>query len=91
VFRSEYLTLPEPMRNAVVAFFDKNETWLARVLRNGKQQGSLDFAGSPREIAQAIISTLEGALLISRPYAGSDRFRTTTRRLLATLAPQPQT
>jgi TetR/AcrR family transcriptional repressor of nem operon len=83
---AEYRTLPEPMREAVIAFFDENESWLARVLREGKREQSLEFAGSPREVARTIISTLEGALLVSRPYAGSDRFRKTSRRLLATLA-----
>ena len=83
---AEYRTLPEPMRAAVVAFFDENETWLARVLRDGKRDETLDFDGPPRDMAQAIISTLEGALLVSRPYAGSHRFRNTSRRLLATLA-----
>ena len=68
------------------SFFDQNETWLAHVLSDGKQQQSLDFTGSTRELAQAIISTLEGALLTSRPYGSLDRFRTTTRRLLDTLA-----
>jgi TetR/AcrR family transcriptional repressor of nem operon len=82
---AEYSTLPEPMRDAVVDFFDQNEAWLARVLRTGKRQNSLSFSGSARDVAQAIISTLEGALLTSRPYANPVRFRTTSRRLIATL------
>jgi TetR/AcrR family transcriptional repressor of nem operon len=83
---AEYRTLPEPMRAAVIAFFEENEEWLAHVLRDGKREGSLTFTGSPREVARTIISTLEGALLVSRPYADAGRFRKTSRRLLATLA-----
>src|SRR5580658_3865 len=29
---AEYQTLPEPMQDTVISFFDQNETWLERVL-----------------------------------------------------------
>jgi TetR/AcrR family transcriptional repressor of nem operon len=83
---AEYRTLPEAMQGSVVAFFDANEAWLDRVLREGRKRGELAFTGSPREVARAMISVLEGALLTSRPYADPDRFRATAREMIKRLA-----
>lgn len=82
---AEYKTLPDAMRNAVVAFFDQNEAWLSRVLQQGKREGNLHFTGPARQTAQTTISTLEGALLVSRPYDDPIRFQTTVHHLLAAL------
>ena len=38
---AEYQTLPAAMREAVVRFFDVNETWLERVLDEGRTAGTL--------------------------------------------------
>jgi TetR/AcrR family transcriptional repressor of nem operon len=83
---AEYRTLPDDMQHAVVEFFDANEAWLDRVLREGRKSGELAFAGSPREVARALISALEGALLTSRPYSDPKRFRATAREMIKRLA-----
>jgi TetR/AcrR family transcriptional regulator, transcriptional repressor for nem operon len=83
---AEYRTLPDSMQEAVVAFFDSNEAWLDKVLREGRKRGELAFSGSPRDVARAMISALEGALLTSRPYADRDRFRATARQMIKRLA-----
>ena len=85
ILAAEYPTLPKPMRSAVVDFFDENERWLADVLRLGRAEGSLAFSGSPEEVAQSILSTLEGAMLVARPYGDLDRFEAAARQLLASL------
>src|SRR6516164_2371195 len=79
---ADYHTLPEPMRHAVIGFFDSNETWLARVLDQGLHDGTLQVDGPSREVAQMIIGTLEGAMLVARTYREPDRFTSSTRRLL---------
>jgi TetR/AcrR family transcriptional repressor of nem operon len=86
---AEYQTLPEPMRAAVLGFFDENEAWVEHVLAQGRAAGTLAFAGEPREAAQQIVSALEGAMLVARPYGDAERFETGARRLLAgfTVAP----
>jgi TetR/AcrR family transcriptional repressor of nem operon len=83
---AEYETLPEPMRDAVIGFFDENEAWVEDVLAAGREEGTLTFAGEPREAAQQIVSALEGAMLVARPYGDVDRFETAARRLLAGFA-----
>jgi TetR/AcrR family transcriptional repressor of nem operon len=80
---AEYQTLPEPMRAAVIGFFDENEAWVERVLAQGRDDGALAFAGDPREAARLIVSALEGALLVARPYGDVERFETAAERLLA--------
>ena len=83
---ADFETLSEPMRAAVVAFFDENEEWLARVLADGTADGSLQPEGSARETAQALFGGLEGAMLLARPYGRVDRFEDAAGRLLASLA-----
>jgi TetR/AcrR family transcriptional repressor of nem operon len=82
---ADYETLPPAMRDAVVRFFDDNEAWLERNLERGRAAGALSYPGSARDQAQLIISALEGAMLVARPYGNSERFQAAADRLLATL------
>jgi len=84
---AEYQTLPQPMQDAVIGFFDHNETWLEDVLEQGLQDGSLQFAGSARDTARMIMGGLEGAMLVARPYGDIARFQAAAAKLLAGLAP----
>jgi TetR/AcrR family transcriptional regulator, transcriptional repressor for nem operon len=83
-----YDTLPETMRGAVIRFFDQNEQWLARVLEQGARDGGISFAGDPRDVAQSIISGLEGAMLVARPYGDAARFDVAASRILDGLVPR---
>jgi TetR/AcrR family transcriptional regulator, transcriptional repressor for nem operon len=83
---AEYQTLPEPMRAAVLRFFDANETWLQEVLEHGRKASTLNFEGSARDTARMIIGSLEGAMLVARPYGDTARFEAATRNILAALA-----
>jgi TetR/AcrR family transcriptional regulator, transcriptional repressor for nem operon len=83
---ADYETLPKPMREAVIRFFDDNETWLSGVFEQGRAEGSLRLDGSPREAAQTLVGGLEGAMLVARPYGEVARFEAAATRLLASLA-----
>lgn len=83
---ADYATLPPEMRSAVVRFFDENESWLEAVLAQGLSEGALRYQGSARDEAQLIISTLEGAMLVARPYGDPKRFQAAAQRLLGGLA-----
>lgn len=87
ILAAEYLTLPEQMRAAVIRFFDENQTWLAHVLEEGQHDGSLTVTGSIGETAQSILGTLEGAMLVARPYADVSRFTATAQQLIGSLSP----
>jgi TetR/AcrR family transcriptional repressor of nem operon len=80
---AEYQTLPDPMRDAVIAFIDANEAWVERVLFDGRQAGSIALAGSASDAARLIVSGLEGAMLVARPYGDVARFDTAAEGLLA--------
>jgi len=80
---AEYATLPEVMQRAVERFFEENLRWLEAVLSSGRARGTLAFEGRAADGAQAIVSGLEGAMLVARPFGGVDRFRAAARTLLA--------
>jgi TetR/AcrR family transcriptional regulator, transcriptional repressor for nem operon len=82
---AEYQTLPPPMRDAVIAFFDLNESWLEDVLAEGRDEGSLQFTGSARDTARMVVASLEGAMLIARPYGDIVRFQAAAANLLSGL------
>ena len=84
---ADYPTLPPAMRSAVVQFFDDNDVWLAAVLEQGQRDRTLRFAGSSHEAARMIIGSLEGAMLVARPYGDVARFQATADRLLDEFTP----
>jgi TetR/AcrR family transcriptional repressor of nem operon len=82
---AEFGTLPKPMRENVHRFFDANEHWLALVLQSGKRERTLAFSGSAAEVAQSLIGSLEGAMMLARSVGEPARFKTVSDRLLADL------
>jgi len=86
IMAAEYETLPDRMKDAIVRFFDDNETWLTRVLDQGREDGALRFTGPPSQTARTIVSCLEGAMLVARPYGDITRFETAASQLLSGLS-----
>jgi TetR/AcrR family transcriptional repressor of nem operon len=84
---AEYQTLPDPMRDAVIAFIDLNEAWVEKVLSDGRRAGSIALAGTASDAARLIVSGLEGAMLVARPYGDLARFDTAAEGLLAGFRP----
>jgi TetR/AcrR family transcriptional repressor of nem operon len=80
---SDYATLPKAMKDAVKHFFDGNEHWLSAVLETGRTSGELEFKGSAREAARAIVGSLEGAMMLARSYGEPARFDAAAERLIA--------
>jgi TetR/AcrR family transcriptional repressor of nem operon len=83
---ADYETLPPPMQEAVIRFFDENIAWLAGVIRQGIEEGTLRPSGSPEETAQALFGGLEGAMLVARPYGDATRFEAAAAGLLTGIA-----
>jgi TetR/AcrR family transcriptional repressor of nem operon len=82
---AEFATLPKPMQSALDRYFEQNDRWLAAVLEQGRAAGALRFSGSAAEMAQFLIASLEGAMMLARSHGGMARFDAATRRLLAEL------
>jgi len=87
ILAAEYETLPTGMQGRVAEFFEKNEEWLAHVLQQGRDDGTLSFPGTPLEEARSIVSGLEGAMLIARSFGNIRRFQSVASHLLAALHP----
>jgi len=86
ILAAEYQTLPKPMRAEVIRFFDENQKWLSDVLTQGHAEHTLHVTGPVEDVAQGILSTLEGAMLVARPYGDLARFNAAANQLLAGLA-----
>jgi TetR/AcrR family transcriptional repressor of nem operon len=83
---AEHRTLPDPLQRAVCAFFKSNTAWLARVLDEGRADGSLTFTGTAEDTAGVVLGALEGAMLITRLDGDVARFTATADRLLTGLS-----
>jgi TetR/AcrR family transcriptional repressor of nem operon len=88
---AEHRTLPDPLRQAVAAFFASNTTWLRKVLEEGCADGSLRCAGTIEDTASMVLGGLEGGMLIARLDGDVARFTSATNQLLAGLAVRPET
>jgi TetR/AcrR family transcriptional repressor of nem operon len=82
---AEVATLPKPMRVELKRFFDENEHWLEATLMEGLATRTMRFSGSGRDMAQLIIGSLEGAMMLARSYDDPRRFDAMADRLLAGL------
>jgi TetR/AcrR family transcriptional regulator, transcriptional repressor for nem operon len=87
ILAAEYPTLPAAMQSEVIRFFDENERWLTKLLEDGKADNTLSYRGPAADVAQGILSTLEGAMLVARPYGDLARFEAAASQLLAGLTP----
>ncbi|MGB3909729.1 MAG: TetR family transcriptional regulator [Pseudolysinimonas sp.] len=87
ILAAEYQTLPSSMRSAVRGFFERNETWLANVLRQGVEHGEVTASEPLEDAARLVIDTLEGAMMIARAHDGPERFDSASTRLIAGLLP----
>ena len=56
---------------------------------SGQAEGTVSFSGPASVVAQSIISGLEGALLIARPYGDVGRFERAANRLLSGVMETP--
>ena len=84
---ADYETISPGMQVAVADFFERNDRWLAEVLKQGRDDGTLSFPGSPLEEARSIVSGLEGAMLIARSIGDIKRFKSAASQMLTALRP----
>ncbi len=85
ILAAEIETLPAPMHDAVIGYFNSNEKWLERVLEQGRSEGTLEFQRPALEVARSIDAGLQGAMLVARSYGDIVRFEVVASHLLAEL------
>lgn len=81
VLAMEANSLPDNVRRAVDRFFDASRGWMADQLREAKGRGDVDFAGSPDDVAAMILSTLQGALLLSRASSSPEPYDAAVKQI----------
>jgi TetR/AcrR family transcriptional repressor of nem operon len=69
---ADYQTLPEPMRQAVIGFFDHNEVWLTRVIEEGQTDGTVLIHGTV--LVDGTVS-VDGTVLVDGTVALDGRAR----------------
>lgn len=72
IMAAEFETLPQAMQNRMCEYFTIIHIWLTRVLTQGRATGQLYFGAEPSIKADAIIATLEGAILIAKTRQNAD-------------------
>ncbi len=82
--QAEYNVIPEAMRAAVSALYRSLRTWLTKVLTEGREQGQIDFPGSPQDQATLIHAAIQGALQNARAE-GPKEFTTVVQQLRASM------
>jgi TetR/AcrR family transcriptional regulator, transcriptional repressor for nem operon len=86
---AEYETLPQPMRDSVLRFFDLNVAWLAGVLADGESGGTLSLDARPVDAARGLLGALQGAMLVARPYRDPQVFHAVAAQALAGIIAVP--
>lgn len=81
VLAMEANSLPDNVRRAVDRFFDASRGWMADQLREAKGRGDVDFAGSPDDVAAMVLSTLQGALLLSRASSSPEPYDAAVKQI----------
>lgn len=79
-------SLSEDMRSGIRDFFMENESWLARVFREGRNDGSIKSEGNIDARAKMFHSGIQGALLTSKAMGSEERFVVITQELLKSLS-----
>jgi len=77
-----------PCAERCAAFFDDQTDWLTSILAEDIDGGAgLDGCASPRQVADLLLSTIEGAMLTHRsPRNELNTFRASLRCLIDTIA-----
>ena len=63
---ADIASLPDPVRAEVVRFFEAQSDWIENVVRDGQAAGDLRTDLDAAKFAKMFVSSLEGAMMISR-------------------------
>ena len=81
--------LPGPLREAVMAALDDQETWLVGVIEEGRALGQFRRVGEARDQARSLLGGLEGAMLLARAHDDPGPFEAVARTLIASILAEP--
>lgn len=79
---AESLSLDDKVAPLLMKFFNGHVTWLTSILHDGEREGVFILRDSPKAYAGMIISTLQGALMVSRGLQEKTFFSQSINNLL---------
>jgi len=83
VLASDDATLPDGVRREVQQFFEEQESWLTRAIREAKGDDPLlNGYETPRQIASLFLSTVQGAMFTARAHGATERYEEMIRPLI---------
>ncbi|MFW6027433.1 MAG: TetR/AcrR family transcriptional regulator [bacterium] len=83
---SEAETLPPPVREELRAYYAGVAGWLARAVRQGREDGSVRMSGEAEDIAQLVLASVQGASVTARCVKSRATFDAAMRQLRDLLA-----
>ena len=66
VLQVEHNVIKESMQKGVSKIYNLNRTWMAKILKQGRDEGVMIFQGSPKNQADLIMAATQGALMNAR-------------------------
>ncbi len=66
VLQVEHNVIQESMQKGVSKIYNRNRIWMAKILKQGRDQGVMIFQGKPEDQAELILAAIQGALMNSR-------------------------
>ncbi|WP_434626646.1 TetR/AcrR family transcriptional regulator [Chromobacterium sp. CV08] len=66
ILSTEFQTLPDDMRQEAAAFIDEMRQWAVAIVRQGRDSGQMDYAGTPEAVGMMLFSALQGGLQLAR-------------------------
>lgn len=72
---ADFECVPGPVQKAIAQFFADNERWLADVLREGQETGTVNVPGDPVVMGRVLFAAMQGSTLTSRLFGDYSRVR----------------
>ena len=82
---AEVSSLGDGPARSVKGFMQDNVTFLTKILKEGKEDGSLAIRGSVEDAASMVLAALEGGLLVARADGGPDQLSAIIKNLISLL------
>lgn len=87
VLAMDATTLPSPVKAELERFFLGHYEWLSAVLQRGQKNGEIRPDLDPAAFAKTFVSSVEGAMMISRATGGQHHLSETIHQLMCLLRP----
>lgn len=85
VLGAEFAALSPELQEQVQGFFSDNESWLTRLLSQGRRSRQFRFQGDPGSEAAVLFACLEGSLIVARAARDPLQFETVIVQLKSRL------